>query len=82
MNEELKPCPFCGSTRLSIKSRRRKAGLGMEIAATYSVRCNVCKARGGVAGIDTSRREYLEKKVNAEKIAVDMWNRRTCNEVN
>lgn len=80
MSEELKPCPFCGSTRLSVKSKKRKAYLGMEIAATYSVRCNVCKARGGTASIYTSRKEYLEGKTGAEKIVADMWNRRVNNE--
>lgn len=72
MSEKLKPCPFCGSTRLRIKPKKRKAGLGMEIATTYSVRCNVCKARGGTFGIDALRKEYLSKKIDAEKMAADM----------
>lgn len=54
MNEKLKPCPFCGSDKLKI-DRKSKAdvynGLNQRVEYhTYSVRCNVCHARGGAAG--------------------------------
>lgn len=38
MNNELKPCPFCGSVHLSV--------LGFE--SRYRVECNFCKARTGI----------------------------------
>lgn len=54
MNEELKCCPFCGSTKLKINSKSTKAGYNgrdnIVYRATYSVRCNKCHARGGAIG--------------------------------
>jgi Lar family restriction alleviation protein len=51
---ELKPCPFCGSTKLKINSKSTKAGYNgrdnIVYRATYSVRCNKCHARGGAIG--------------------------------
>ena len=51
---ELKPCPFCGGTKLKIDRKSRLAGrngLDMRVEMhTYSVRCNHCHARGGAAG--------------------------------
>lgn len=51
---ELKPCPFCGGTKLKIDRKSRLAGrngLDMRVEMhTYSVRCNTCHARGGAAG--------------------------------
>lgn len=38
-NEELKPCPFCGS-----KAKLRKEG-HREYAPTYSVECTKCLAK-------------------------------------
>lgn len=51
---ELKPCPFCGSTKLKVMSKSAKAGYtGVEDRVnniTFSVRCNVCHSRGGAVG--------------------------------
>lgn len=51
---DLKPCPFCGGTKLKIDRKSRLAGrngLDMRVEMhTYSVRCNTCHARGGAAG--------------------------------
>lgn len=51
---ELKPCPFCGCTKLKIEYKSQYAGRnGLDCRVelhTYSVRCNVCHARGGSSG--------------------------------
>lgn len=51
---ELKPCPFCGGTKLKVERKSRLAGwngLDMRVEMhTYSVRCNTCHARGGAVG--------------------------------
>ena len=51
---DLKPCPFCGSTKLKVDKKSKFAGYnGLDRRVeqqTYSVRCNVCHARGGAAG--------------------------------
>lgn len=77
MNKELKPCPFCGSEKLKVDSKSRDGRM------TFSVRCNVCHARGGVTSIDKrvvirelgykGLRE-LEKQAGLK--AVEIWNTR------
>lgn len=87
---ELKPCPFCGSTKLKIESKGKNVGwTGIDARVdfhTYSIRCNVCHARGGTAGgkVITSHlyiyrdnmpswaitREELRQK------AIEAWDRR------
>ena len=88
-NTELKPCPFCGSTRLKIESKRgkisyyEKDGMMPWQNVKYSVRCNACHARGGVASTDlpvVQLGDYQKKVVEAKGKAVEMWNRRECNE--
>ena len=51
---ELKPCPFCGNNKLKIEYKSKLAGfngLDMRVEShVYSVRCNVCHARGPSSG--------------------------------
>ena len=59
MNDiELKPCPFCGSVKLKVEGKNKKALSyeGLE-HRTYAVRCNICHARGGTA----SGKEYVQR---------------------
>lgn len=48
MNDELKPCPFCGSVHLSV----------LDYESRYRVECNFCKAR---TGIWDSKAEAIEE---------------------
>jgi Lar family restriction alleviation protein len=51
---ELLPCPFCGSKKIKLDRKSKYAGYnGADMIVeqhTYSVRCNVCHARGGTVG--------------------------------
>lgn len=89
---KLKPCPFCGGTKLKVDSKRKLAGYdslyGRVNQTTYSVRCNVCHARGGVAGgktlsrlrrgLETPPFAVTEDELKAQ--AIEAWNRRVSDE--
>lgn len=84
MENELKPCPFCGSLKTKAMFKRKNNGtIGFD--ETVYVRCTKCHARGGIASgrtvsgtpYDTTRlpkwavtREELIEK------AYEKWNRR------
>lgn len=76
---ELKPCPFCGSVKLKIDNKQKLGeydAISMHrlTYVTYSVRCNVCHARGGcVSG--TIKFPPCEKN-ELKKKAAEAWNRR------
>lgn len=87
---ELKPCPFCGSTKLKIDSKRKNAErtrINAQVESmTYSVRCNVCHARGGTAGglviqgnllayVD-SMPEWATTEDALKDSAIELWNNR------
>lgn len=90
MSEELKSCPFCGSKKLKIQGTRRKIGAtGTDepvARETYSVRCNVCHARGGAVGgkvILTRLRlreselpNWASSRESLKQKAIETWNRR------
>ena len=86
---ELKPCPFCGGTKLKVERKSRLAGwngLDMRVEMhTYSVRCNTCHARGGAVGGRVmnerfTRRVQLPDWATTDKAleekAIEAWNRR------
>lgn len=86
---DLKPCPFCGGTKLKVDRKSRLAGwngLDMRVEMhTYSVRCNTCHARGGAAGgrvmNDPWTRcaqlpEWATTDKTLEEKAIEAWNRR------
>ena len=87
---ELKPCPFCGSTKLKLESKSRKAGYtGIDALVeqdTYSVRCNVCHARGGAVGGKVIKScshiyehyipEWATTSAALKRKAIEAWNRR------
>lgn len=89
MNEkELLPCPFCGSTSLKLECKSVRVGwTGIDARVdrkTYSVRCNVCHARSGMAGgkvIDYRFSKYRgnvpDWATTGEKLkemAIEAWN--------
>lgn len=66
MEEELKPCPFCGGTNTEVLNLLEEEPELEEIGYTernWHVRCNSCYALGGC------RRTREE--------AIETWNRRT-----
>ena len=87
---ELKPCPFCGSTKLKVDSKSSLYGYtGLDIRIErmiYSVRCNVCHARGGAIGglvapsENIKNRDRLPKDIvfphELRQKAIDLWNER------
>lgn len=95
MNDrELKPCPFCGKTKLKLESKSVHAGwTGIDARVereTYSVRCNVCHARGGTVGgkvIKSQLHIYQDRMptwaTTSEALkeeAIEVWNRRATDE--
>lgn len=77
---ELKPCPFCGGTKLKIDSKRT-FNYGRGKHCSVSVRCMRCFARSPVVGINMPENQFNERKL-CEEQAVEAWNRRTDNAVN
>lgn len=76
---ELKPCPFCGSRRVSLD--HEDIGVGM----TFFVSCDPCGARGpfGTAsyGEGWALREVDDpeptERDRAVRYAIDSWNERS-----
>ncbi len=89
---ELKPCPFCGSTKLKIESKHKLAGYnGLDMRVenrTFSVRCNVCHARGGAVGGkvilgrlgDLKLPSYATTEYEITRKAIEAWNRRVTDD--
>ena len=92
--DDLKPCPFCGNKKLKIQGTRIKigaTGIDEPVAhETYSVRCNVCHARGKTVGgkiILTRLRvresdlpDWASSRDSLKEKAIEAWNRRMNNE--
>ena len=93
-SQRLRECPFCGGTKLKLESKSHKAGYtGIDALVeqdTYSVRCNICHARGGAAGGKVIKsHSYVYRNnmpkwaVTADELkqrAIEAWNRRAENE--
>lgn len=76
MDIELKPCPFCGNTKLKIESKHHGTHY---YTGTHSasVRCSKCHARGPTASckVDTENRRYSCGADEATMIkAAEQWN--------
>lgn len=91
---ELKSFPFCGSTKLKLESRQKLVGYnGLDKRVenrTYSVRCNVCHARGGAVGGKVVPEMKLRPDIDLpswamtddvlKEKAIAAWNRRGTDE--
>ena len=73
MTEKLKPCPFCGSTKLKIDSKRTFNYNKRHCSVT--VRCMKCHARSPVVGISMDKNQYNEREL-CESQVTEAWNRR------
>lgn len=76
---ELKPCPFCGGTKLKVDSKRSnntRWEAGKPIAAhVVTVRCKRCFARGPATSVLLGEHEYGAIR-KGEESAIEAWNRR------
>ena len=73
MTEKLKPCPFCGSTKLKIESKRTFNYNKRHCSVT--VRCMKCHARSPVVGINVDNNQYNEREL-CESQVTESWNER------
>lgn len=71
---ELKPCPFCGGTKLKIDSKRASQ-CGKTAHCYVSVRCMKCHARSPVVGINMPNGHYNEREI-CKTAVIEAWNRR------
>ena len=80
MDFELKPCPFCGNTKLKIESKHNGSHY---YCGTHSatVRCNKCHARGPTASCKVERGKYYTDEATNQR-AAELWNARINNETN
>lgn len=83
---ELKPCPFCGNTKLKVDSKSKRNSYTHTVHFMVSVRCLCCHARGGTASgeIPVHFGELkLDKLTDYSALkheAIENWNRRAENE--
>ena len=76
---ELKPCPFCGGTKLKVDSKKSNNGKwdGNKyfVSHVVTVRCNRCFTRGPATSVWLRTNEYGAAK-KGEGAAIEAWNRR------
>ena len=87
MNEELKPCPFCGWKKVTIAGKKVIRGYLWDRGVNkhiFYVKCNKCHARGGSASglIPTyitkckMPKDELSSYEEIKNAAIKAWNRR------
>lgn len=70
LNEELKPCPFCGGVETRIKEETYWTGMRAEvISATVYHHCDRNEER--------PLQSYLQIKAKTKEEAIKLWNKRT-----
>jgi Lar family restriction alleviation protein len=78
---ELKPCPFCGSTKLKIDKKTssntkwNNETKRCDKLVVVTVRCNVCHTRGPTTSMYAGRYDRPTKTL--EEKAIEVWNTRT-----
>lgn len=80
MNNELKPCPFCGGNRIAYSMKT--ATSNYERIYRTAMYCEDCNAYGGrVIVHPTHSDRYDIERFDANKqAAIDAWNRRATDE--
>lgn len=78
MQNELKPCPFCGSTKVKLDAYKQYTYL-QEYHVIYGVDCYTCGGKTGsfcsIFAIDDDKNLVCTK--DGKSMAIDAWNRRT-----
>jgi Lar family restriction alleviation protein len=64
MQNDLKPCPFCGSKYVFVRTTHRKDGL---LNTQYEVYCYECSANGGSRTEERKAREDWNRRVDNAK---------------
>lgn len=72
-DKQLKPCPFCGSNKLKIDSKRTYNYKNKHCSVT--VRCMRCHARSPVVGVNMPNNQYNERDL-CKEVVIAAWNRR------
>lgn len=77
MSDELKPCPFCGTTdRLEV--RRPMQPAASDYRAVWCDRCGFWGPRGQDAAAPHERGKPRPPRIDARLSAIEAWNRRAC----
>lgn len=76
MQNELKPCPFCGNEKISVDVVARQFDmLSYSVRCVIDIHCNICRT--------TQRTNTLKnKETDCVEEAIKSWNRRVQNETN
>lgn len=74
LTTKLRPCPFCGSDKLKIDSKRTFQHGGKK-HCSVTVRRMKCHARSPVVGVNMPDKQYNEREVCREAV-IKAWNRR------
>ena len=83
MATELKPCPFCGGTKLGFSSKTVARKYGSHRAYHGSIYCKGCNAYGARVLSETIKNVYPMPDVDFELLevrAIEAWNRRAEDE--
>ena len=75
MEIEIKPCPFCGNTKLKVESKHHGHHY-YEGTHSASVRCSKCHARGPTASckVDKEGHRYSRADEDTKQKAIELWN--------
>ena len=79
MATELKPCPFCCSTRLGFSSKTVARKYGSHRAYHGAIYCKNCNAYGARVLSETIKNVYPMQDVDFDSLeirAIEAWNRR------
>jgi Lar family restriction alleviation protein len=79
MELEIKPCPFCGNTKLKVESKHHGSHY-YEGTHSATVRCSKCHARGPTASCKVEKGKYHTDEATNQR-AIELWNNLVIDEV-